>query len=93
MRNWTVLLLVLALSVLFASGCETIPPPPPMGDSVRLAMEMQKLDPTPVGAEPVEGLDGEKAFNAQNIYRNKNSEGLPDKGTTDSGSVSGLKIE
>jgi len=78
MQKWTMLLLALMMSVFFVAGCETTPMPP-MGDSVRMAVEMQKLDPTPAGTEPVEGLNGEKALNVQNIYRNKNSVGLSEK--------------
>ena len=82
----------IALAVAGLSGCGLDAARPPLdatwGLSVRMAVENQKLDPTPASDRPVAGLDGVYAKNAYDAYR-KSSEADPQTGkaresTTDS---------
>lgn len=75
--KYIILAIVLIVSFLIL-GCETAPLPP-VGDSVNMAIEMQKLDPTPAGLDPVEGMDGDKAVGILMDYKVNNSEGLPEE--------------
>ena len=65
------------------SGCGLDAARPPLDDtwglSVRMAVENQKLDPTPASDRPVAGLDGVYARNALEAYR-KSSEADPQTG-------------
>lgn len=66
-RNAACLLLCAAL---LPACAETRPPlADTWGLSVRMAVENQKLDPTPAGVRPVAGLDGVFAKNAMDAYR------------------------
>ena len=75
-------LALLGLSVLLG-GCGLDAARPPLdatwGLSVRMAVENQKLDPTPASDRPVAGLDGVYAKNAYDAYR-KSSEADPQTG-------------
>jgi hypothetical protein len=55
-------------ATLAATGCATYGEPEGFGDSVRLAVEMQTLNPGPAGDAPVEGLDGRHAAQAMRNY-------------------------
>lgn len=67
------------------TGCAETRPPlaDTWGLSVRMAVESQKLDPTPANDRAVTGLDGPYAKNALEIYR-KSAE--PDQQSKDKGS-------
>jgi uncharacterized protein YceK len=62
------LLLIPSLLVLLA-GCATEPTQPPMGQSVRRAVQAQILNPEAGGAEPVAGLDGPVGQQVMQGYR------------------------
>jgi hypothetical protein len=69
------------LALLAGCGAEASRPPldATWGLSVRMAVENQKLDPTPASDRPVVGLDGVFARNAMEAYR-KSSEPDPQGG-------------
>ncbi len=62
-----------AAAAITGSGCARAPREYPLADtwgtSARMAVEAQKLDPTPKGDAPVAGLDGVFAKNAMDAYR------------------------
>ncbi|GEM_PF-994493 len=77
---WALVLSVL-LGLLAGCGLDAARPPldATWGLSVRMAVENQKLDPTPASDRPVAGLDGVYARNALEAYR-KSSEADPQTG-------------
>lgn len=80
-RTATLFSTLSALALL--AGCGMEPTRPALdatwGMSVRMAVENQKLDPTPASDRPVAGLDGVFAKNALDGYR-KSSEVDPQTG-------------
>lgn len=74
-RATALLLATAGLTLLAGCGFEATPPAldATWGMSVRMAVENQKLDPTPASDRPVAGLDGVFAKNALDGYR-KSSE-------------------
>lgn len=71
------------VALVLLGGCGLGPERPPLdatwGLSVRMAVENQKLDPTPASDRPVVGQDGVFAKNALDAYR-KSSEYDPQSG-------------
>ncbi len=65
----TLALLAMSLGAAACAGSSQPPLAETWGMSVRMAIENQKLDPTPKGDRPVTGLDGVFAKNAMDSYR------------------------
>lgn len=67
------IVLFAAAAAMASTGCARTPRDYPLADtwgmSARMAVEAQKLDPTPKGDAPVAGLDGVFAKNAMDAYR------------------------
>ena len=80
-RTVTLVITLSALALLFGCGLEPSRPAldATWGLSVRMAVENQKLDPTPASDRAVVGLDGVYARNALEAYR-KSSEPDPQGG-------------
>lgn len=89
MSKTRVMIAILFAATLMVAGCETAILPP-MGDSVTLAREMQKLNPGPSNLDPVEGLNGQKVLNSMEIYKNSNAESLPQ---SEQGLLGDMKLE
>lgn len=72
--------LVIILLALGLGACAETKPPlaDTWGLSVRMAVENQKLDPTPATDRPVVGLDGVYAKNSLDAYRKSSEPGAQD---------------
>ncbi|MDY7000940.1 MAG: hypothetical protein SVS15_04060 [Thermodesulfobacteriota bacterium] len=67
-----ILTAIFSVLALVALGCA--PANAPYGDSLRQAIEAQKLNPGPASLDPVTGLDGAAAKAAMDKYRNAGAE-------------------